>query len=133
MDEAAPVIKKEIKHEYQAAWERIFPWLQKAVDDDWAFCSICQFPMEPKLSVIKNHDKHRRHAKLVAQQDNPTQFEVKPDVHGILAEFNKKEIRKKNSIVGNADVVIDQEGNCHVLTTCCFIAKLNLNNGLVSI
>jgi hypothetical protein len=75
-------LSPEAKYEYVPAWERIFPWLQKAVDDDWAYCSLCKFPMEPKLSVIKAHLKHRRHLKLVSQQDNPNAFETKADTSG---------------------------------------------------
>ncbi len=108
-DEPEPE-REEVKYEYKPAWERIFPWLQKAVDDDWAFCSLCKFPMEPKLSIIKAHLKHRRHVKLVSQQDNPTQFEPRPDTTGILAEDEKQEKKKRNSIIGNADVVTDVDG-----------------------
>jgi hypothetical protein len=66
--------------------------------------------MEPKLSIIKAHLKHRRHVKLVSQQDNPTQFEPRPDTTGILAEDEKQEKKKRNSIIGNADVVTDVDG-----------------------
>lgn len=54
----------EVKYEYKPAWERIFPWLQKAVDDDWAYCSLCKFPMVPKLSISKTHRKNHRHLHL---------------------------------------------------------------------
>ena len=101
----------EVKYEYKPAWERIFPWLQKAVDDDWAYCSLCKFPMEPKLSVIKTHLKHRRHLKLVSQQDNPAVFDTRPDTTGVLSEEEKTaEKRKRNSIVGNADIITDVDG-----------------------
>ena len=66
--------------------------------------------MEPKLSIIKAHLKHRRHVKLVSQQDNPNQFEPRPDTTGILAEDEKQEKKKRNSIIGNADVVTDVDG-----------------------
>ncbi len=66
--------------------------------------------MEPKLAIIKAHLKHRRHVKLVSQQENPALFEPKPDTFGILAEDDRKEIRRKTSIIGNADIVTDEDG-----------------------
>jgi len=34
--------------EYDPKWQKIFPWLMKAEDNDWAFCVICSVPMEPR-------------------------------------------------------------------------------------
>ena len=122
-DEEQQPPRPETRYEYKPAWERIFPWLQKAVDDDWAFCSLCKFPMEPKLAIIKAHLKHRRHVKLVSQQEIPAQFEPKADTLGILAEDDKKEIRRKTSIIGNADIVTDEDGTVTFLRVFVIVHK----------
>lgn len=135
---AADQQQPAVKYEYNPMWERIFPWLQKAVDDDWAFCCLCNFPMEPKLSIIKTHVKHRRHLKLVSQQSDPGFFEQKSDVHGILAEEEKKESKKRNSATGNADLVMDDDGKqkyqckiCKkVLVKTSFAVHLRIHQGL---
>ena len=80
--------------------------------------------MEPKLAIIKAHLKHRRHVKLVSQQEIPAQFEPKADTLGILAEDDdKKEIRRKTSIIGNADIVTDEDGTVTFLRVFVIVHK----------
>lgn len=62
---------------YHARWEEKHPWLRKKVEDeiDYAFCTVCNISILPKISDIIRHSKSQRHKKRSAQDKSSTTIE----------------------------------------------------------